>query len=97
MDILASFMEQCTVIDYTEQEPVPANKLFNLYLLWAQQNKEYQMTSRRFYLEIVKKVPQKVRISIGVCYKGIRLNDYANQLLAQKEPAKNYSINDFKE
>lgn len=95
MDILASFMEQCTVIDYTEQEPVPANKLFNLYLLWAQQNKEYQMTSRRFYLEIVKKVPQKVRISIGVCYKGIRLNDYANQLLAQKEPAKNYSINDF--
>lgn len=95
MDILTNFMEQCIEIDYKSIEPIMAPQLFNLYTIWAQKNNEYQMTSRKFYLEIVKKVPEKTRIDKGVCYKGIKLNDYAKQLLAPKENTKNYSIDDF--
>lgn len=95
MDILTNFMEQCVEIDYKSIEPIMAPQLFNLYTVWAQKNNEYQMTSRKFYLEIVKKVPEKTRIDKGVCYKGIKLNDYAKQLLAPKENTKNYSIDDF--
>lgn len=95
MDILTNFMEQCIEIDYKSPEPIMAPQLFNLYTVWAQKNNEYQMTSRKFYLEIVKKVPEKTRIDKGVCYKGIKLNDYAKQLLAPKENTKNYSIDDF--
>lgn len=95
MDILTNFMEQCVEIDYKSPEPIMAPQLFNLYTVWAQKNNEYQMTSRKFYLEIVKKVPEKTRIDKGVCYKGIKLNDYAKQLLAPKENTKNYSIDDF--
>lgn len=95
MDILTNFMEQCVEIDYKSPEPIMAPQLFNLYTIWAQKNNEYQMTSRKFYTEIAKKVPEKTRIHEGVCYKGIKLNDYAKQLLAPKENTKNYSIDDF--
>lgn len=95
MDILTNFMEQCVEIDYKSPEPIMAPQLFNLYTVWAQKNNEYQMTSRKFYTEIAKKVPEKTRIDKGVCYKGIKLNDYAKQLLAPKENTKNYSIDDF--
>lgn len=95
MDILTNFMEQCVEIDYKSPEPIMAPQLFNLYTVWAQKNNEYQMTSRKFYTEIAKKVPEKTRIHEGVCYKGIKLNDYAKQLLAPKENTKNYSIDDF--
>lgn len=95
MDILTNFMEQCVEIDYKSPEPIMAPQLFNLYTVWAQKNNEYQMTSRKFYTEIAKKVPEKTRIHEGVCYKYIRLNDYAKQLLAPKENTKNYSIDDF--
>ena len=95
MDILTNFMEQCIEIDYKSPEPIMAPQLFNLYTVWAQKNNEYQMTSRKFYTEIAKKVPEKTRIHEGVCYKGIKLNDYAKQLLAPKENTKNYSIDDF--
>lgn len=95
MDILTNFMEQCIEIDYKSPEPIMAPQLFNLYTVWAQKNNEYQMTSRKFYTEIAKKVPEKTRIHEGVCYKGIKLNDYAKQLLAPKETTKNYSIDDF--
>lgn len=95
MDILTNFMEQCVEIDYKSPEPIMAPQLFNLYTVWAQKNNEYQMTSRKFYTEIAKKVPEKTRIHEGVCYKGIKLNDYAKQLLAPKENTKNYNIDDF--
>lgn len=95
MDILTNFMEQCVEIDYKSPEPIMAPQLFNLYTIWAQKNNEYQMTSRKFYTEIAKKVPEKTRIHEGVCYKGIKLNDYTKQLLAPKENTKNYSIDDF--
>lgn len=95
MDILTNFMEQCVEIDYKSPEPIMAPQLFNLYTIWAQKNNEYQMTSRKFYTEIAKKVPEKTRIHEGVCYKGIKLNDYAKQLLAPKENTRNYSIDDF--
>lgn len=95
MDILTNFMEQCVEIDYKSPEPIMAPQLFNLYTVWAQKNNEYQMTSRKFYTEIAKKVPEKTRIHEGVCYKGIKLNDYAKQLLAPKENTRNYSIDDF--
>ena len=95
MDILTSFTEQCLIIDYKSPEKISATKLFNLYTVWAQKNNEYQMTSRKFYIEIAKKVPDKVRQPDGIYYKGIKLNEYAEDLTNHKEPVRNYSINDF--
>lgn len=95
MDVLASFMEQCVEIDYTSAEPILAPRMFDLYSTWAQKNNEYQMTSRKFYTEIAKKVPEKARIHEGICYRGVKFTDYAKELMSHKEPAKNYSIDDF--
>lgn len=83
MDILATFADQCLSIDYSSKEKVSATKLFNIYTVWAQKNNEYQMSSRKFYNEIVNKVPEKVRTSEGIFYKGIKLNEYAEELISR--------------
>lgn len=91
MDLLATFMDACIVIDYTVKEAVPANELYSVYQAWANENNEYVMTSRKFFTEIMKKVPEKTRISSGIVYKNIRLTDFAEGL-KKKKP----SINMFR-
>lgn len=90
MDLIAGFMEQCIIIDYTAEEAIPANELFALYSKWAKQNNEWEMSSKRFFTEIVKKVPDKTRTSKGITYGRIRLTDYAKDLTGQR-----YRFGDF--
>lgn len=79
MDLLATFMDACIVIDYTVKDSIPANELYSIYQAWANENNEYVMTSRKFFLEITKKIPDKQRVASGIVYKNIRFSDYADK------------------
>ena len=92
MDLLSGFMEQCIIIDYECKDKIPSSDLFKLYSRWAKENNEFEMTSKKFFKEIGKKLPDKGRNSRGVFYTSIRFTDYANDLNSSK---KQYSINDF--
>lgn len=84
MDLLESFMDACIVIDYSVKEAVPANELYSVYQNWANENNEYVMTSRKFFGEIAKKVPDKQRIARGIVYKNIRFTDFAEDKFKRK-------------
>lgn len=90
MDLIAGFVEQCVMIDYTADNKVMASDLFSVYRAWAKQNNEWEMTAKKFGMEIVKKLPEKGRDGKGVFYKKIALTDYAKGLVPRQ-----YSIEDF--
>lgn len=79
MDLLETFMDACIVIDYTVQDAIPANELYSVYQAWANANNEYVMTSRKFFLEMTKKIPDKSRTGAGIVYKNVRFNDSVSQ------------------
>ena len=85
MDILAGFIEQCIEIDYDCKDRTPAKNLFRAYSQWAKENNEYEMSSRKFFKEITKKLPEKGRDGKGIYYKYIKLVGDFRQ----------YSISDF--
>lgn len=87
MDLLAGFIEQCVEIDYECNSKVAAGDLFRAYIRWAKDNNEWEMSSKKFFLEIGKKLPDKGRNGRGVFYKYIRL--------INQEGQKQYDINDF--
>ena len=87
MDLLQTFADACIVIDYTVPKGVPANELYAAYVRWAERNNEYVMTSRKFFTEIGKKLPEKKREAKGIVYGQIRL-------LSDNEP-RQYNFADF--
>lgn len=89
MDLLQAFTDSCVIIDYTVGKGVPANELYSAYVKWAERNNEYVMTSRKFFTEIAKKLPEKKREAKGIVYGQIRLADEA-------EPPRQYAFSDFK-
>lgn len=91
MDVIAAFIEQCVIIDYTSDEKIMSSDLFSIYKVWAKQNNEVEMTSKRFGMEIIKKLPERGRNSKGIFYNNIQLTDYAQKLVP-----KQYRIEDFK-
>ena len=91
MDLIAGFVEQCVMIDYSCGEHVMATDLFNVYRAWAKQNNEWEMSSKKFFMEIGNKLPEKGRCGKGIFYSKIRLTDYAGGLVP-----KQYRIEDFK-
>lgn len=93
MDLLASFMEQCLVIDYDCKDKIMASDLFRLYSKWAKENNEYEMSSKKFFRDIGNKVPDKGRNNRGVFYLNIKYTDYAKDILG--ETGKQYKIEDF--
>ena len=85
MDLLQAFTDACIEIDYTVPQGIPANELYSAYVRWAEKNNEYVMTSRKFFSEIGKKLPEKKREARGIVYRQIRL----------LEGQKQYSFSDF--
>lgn len=92
MDLLAGFMEQCIEIDYEGDLKISANDLFRVYSKWTKENNEYEMSSKKFFREIGKKLPEKGRNNKGIFYKDIKLTLYAQEL---SRTYHNYSIDDF--
>lgn len=87
MDLLAGFIEQRIEIDYDCKDKVPAQELFREYIKWAKENNEYEMSSKKFFTEIGRKLPEKGRDSRGVFFRNIRI--------LRSSEAKQYSISDF--
>ena len=92
MDLLAAFCEACIEIDYVHGDRIAATDLFSVYSNWAATNNEFTMSSRKFFNEVTKKLPEKQRASSGMFYTKIRLTEYAKTLLNK---TKNYKITDF--
>jgi phage/plasmid-associated DNA primase len=67
-----------------------ASDLFNVYRQWAKQNNEYEMSSKKFFMEVQKKLPEKGRSGKGIFYGKIRFTDYAKGLVP-----KQYRSEDF--
>lgn len=91
MDLIAGFVEQCVMINYDSDEKIMGADLFAVYRAWAKANNEWEMTAKKFGMEIVKKLPEKGRDGKGIFYKKIALTDYAKNLVP-----KQYRIEDFK-
>lgn len=89
MDLVAGFVEQCVMIDYTADKIMAAD-LFGIYSKWAKQNNEYEMSSKKFFTEVAKKLPEKGRNSKGIYYNRVRLTEYAQGLVG-----KQYNFSDF--
>ena len=95
MDLLASFIEQCIEIDYTETEKIMASDMFRLYSKWAKENNEYEMSSKKFLKEVSKKLPTKGRVSAGIYFSNIKTTGYGKDLMHQVT-GKQYKFEDFK-
>lgn len=80
MDLIAGFVEQCLVIDYDSTEKIMASDLFSLYSKWAKQNNEWEMSSKKFFMEAKKRLPETGRSGKGVFYSSIKLSEYAESL-----------------
>ena len=91
MDLIAGFVEQCIVIDYDSDAQFMSSELFSIYNAWARVNNEWEMSSKRFGMEIMKKIPERKKTAKGIFYGKIRLTDYAQSLVP-----KQYRIEDFK-
>jgi len=91
-DLLSTFIESCITIDYNATIGIPANDLFALYSSWATKNNEYVMTSRKFYGDITKKLPEKVRKGDGIYFNSIKIKDTAKSLLTSSV---GYKASDF--
>ena len=87
MDLLAGFIEQCIEIDYDSMKKIPAKDLFRAYSRWAKENNEYEMSSKKFFTEIGKRLPEKGRDSKGIFYRNIRL--------IQESEERQYRFEDF--
>jgi phage/plasmid-associated DNA primase len=83
-------MEQCIIVNYAIAEKHYASQLYNLYSVWAKQNGEYVMSSRRFGGEIKKRLPKNGRDSKGNFYLGFELTEYCEQFIGR-----NYKAEDF--
>lgn len=91
MDLLAEFNESCIIIDYENGEQIPASKLFSVYVQWAKEHNENEVSSRRFFREITKKLPEKIRKGDGMYFTNIRLTDYGKALITTH----NFKASDF--
>lgn len=91
MDLIAGFIEQCVIIDYECREKIMASDMFSIYSKWAKANNEWEMSSKRFFMEARKRLPEVGRSGKGVFYRNIKLSEYALEL-----KGKQYSFSDFK-
>lgn len=90
MDLIAGFVEQCIVIDYSQETKIAGSDLFAIYRAWARETNEWEMSAKRFGMEIIKKIPEKGRDGKGIFYRKIALTDYAKSLVPRR-----YRIEDF--
>ena len=79
-------------IDYESDDKIMASELFRIYSRWAKVNNEYEMSSKKFFSEADKKLPNKGRNGKGVFYSNIKLTDYAKELA---QSGRQYSFDDF--
>lgn len=95
MDLLAGFIDCCVEIDYNCNDRIQASEIFKTYSKWAKENNEYEMSSKKFFNELAKKMPSRGRNAKGAFYTNIRWTEYALEL--RGGTMKQYNFDDFKE
>ena len=95
MDLLAGFIDCCVEIDYNCNDRIQASEIFKTYSKWAKENNEYEMSSKKFFNELAKKMPSRGRNAKGAYYTNIRWTEYALEL--RGGTMKQYNFDDFKE
>lgn len=88
MDVLAGFIDECLIIDYNCKDHLMARDLFQVYTKWAKENNEYEMSSKKFGMEMTKKLPEKGRSAQGIYYLDVKFSESAKRF-------KDYRIDDF--
>ena len=78
------------MIDYSQETKIAGSDLFAIYRAWARETNEWEMSAKRFGMEIIKKIPEKGRDGKGIFYRKIALTDYAKSLVPRQ-----YRIEDF--
>lgn len=92
MDLIGGFVNECIEIDYTCGERIMATDIFSMYCKWAKENNEWEMSSKKFFGELGKRVPEKGRTSKGIFYTKIKLTERAKELM---DKGRQYNVNDF--
>lgn len=90
MDLIAGFVDQCIIIDYDSCEKVMASDLYSIYRIWARENNEYEMSSKKFFSEVTQKLPEKGRSGKGIFYSKIRFTDYADSINPNRYSARRF-------
>ncbi len=72
MDLLGRFCDDCVELNYLSREK--ASDLYEVYIGWAKENNEYEMSSTKFSKELAKKYPEKVRMADGVFFKNTKIS-----------------------
>ena len=75
MDVISAFVEEC--IEVNNSSKVGASELYEVYKKWASDNNEYEMSSRKFGIEMTKRF-EKVKIG-GFFYKSIKIKQEYEQ------------------
>ncbi len=68
----AVFLDECTVPSFAGS--VRAKDLYNVYVIWCEDNGEYKMTNTKFGLEMAKKY-ERTKTRTGWIYKGLDVSD----------------------
>ena len=71
MDSLGSFLDSCCIIGEGETK---SSELFSAYVLWAKENNEYEMSSRKFNTELLKRFERRQSNNERI-YQKIKLID----------------------
>lgn len=88
MDLVASFADACLEIDYNSTDKIMASDMFAVYIAWAKANNEYEMSAKKFGMELTKKIPDgKGRDKAGVYYSKIRFTEYGRSFVQKKYTA----------
>lgn len=79
MDIVATFMDEAVEITNRQEDTLTAMQLYEIYKAWAKENNEYEMKSKKFFMEMGNKLPYKKRTSAGIVYGGFVLTEFGNR------------------
>lgn len=82
MDIIATFMDENVEITNNQDDTMSAMQLYDIYKAWAKSNNEYEMKSKKFFMEIGQKLPYKKRTGAGIFYCGFVLTQGASRYRA---------------
>lgn len=92
MDLVQGFVDACIEIDYNARDVVMASDMYAVYVAWAKANNEYEMSAKKFGMELTKKIPDgKGRNKAGVYYGKIKFTDYGLSFVQKK-----YTADQFK-
>lgn len=86
MDVVGSFLETCCMLDTGEET---GRDLYQAFVTWAKENNEYEMSSRKFGTEMMKKFESR-KSNGEKLYKGVSILDSYRYSGSGYEPQKTF-------